>query len=153
LVPTDRHRLGFTPSNININNINVVLINATVSDRQGKKCLTLADIVKAQGLSKVDFINMNIGGREEAVLGASGDFFRKFKPKIIIESHVVSGVLSVNAIVHFLRKYDYDCSIELPVPENTISFLDGSGRYQEQVHKTPPWIFGVPKNRVVPWPG
>jgi FkbM family methyltransferase len=136
---------------------NVVAINAAVSDRQGKKafsdegeivqvdCLTLDDIVKAQGLSKVDFVKMNIGGREEAVLSASEDFFRKFKPKIIVESHVVAGVLSARGIASILRKYGYDCSMETPVPEKATGAWDtATGRYDASpVSKTPPWILGI----------
>jgi hypothetical protein len=55
----------------------------------------------------------------------------------------------IKAIVAILQKYDYNCSIEFPVPEDPAGAWDtATGRFNASpVSKTPPWIHGIPKSR------
>lgn len=71
--------------------------------------LGLADIVEVNQLERVDFVKMDIEGSEEQVLAASEDFFRRFKPRIIIEPHLVNKVLSDKTISAILQSYGYKC--------------------------------------------
>jgi FkbM family methyltransferase len=73
--------------------------------------LRLQDIVDAQEITKVDFIKMDIEGSEERVLAASKGFFDRFKPRIIVEPHIVNGRLSDSSVVGALRSYGYRCNL------------------------------------------
>lgn len=71
---------------------------------------TLDDLVEINRLPKVDFIKMDIEGSEEKAIAASADFFARFKPRIIIEPHVVDKVLSEAALHGLLTDYGYECA-------------------------------------------
>ena len=86
---------------------------AVVGGYRGKvvevESLTLQDIVDRHKLDKVSFVKMDIEGSEEQTIAQAGDFFRKYRPKIIIEPHVVNGVLSERAVTELLQRYGYTC--------------------------------------------
>ena len=42
---------------------------------------------------------------------SSGDFFRRFRPRIMIEPHMVQGALSDQAVVRILDCFGYECRI------------------------------------------
>lgn len=74
-------------------------------------CLTLEDIARQSQSKKVDFIKMDIEGSELAALESSTIFFEKFRPRMIIEPHIVNGALSDAPIMAFLSKLGYECLI------------------------------------------
>ncbi len=74
-------------------------------------CETLAEIVDVNGLTKVDFVKMDIEGAEEEVLLGAEAFLRQFRPKVMVEPHVVLGVFSTDAVVRILQSYGYKVEI------------------------------------------
>jgi FkbM family methyltransferase len=72
-------------------------------------CLGLQDIVDSCSLEKVDFIKMDIEGSEVSVLAGAEDFFRRYRPNLIVEPHMFDGVSSQEAVLSLLQKYGYQC--------------------------------------------
>lgn len=70
---------------------------------------TLADLAARFDLPKVDFIKMDIEGSEEPVLAASEDFFRRYRPKLVIEPHIVNKTLSDAGVRAALSRFGYRC--------------------------------------------
>lgn len=83
-----------------------------VGSNRGERVLvpsyTLSEIVDRFGLTSVDFIKCDIEGAEKVVFN-DGGFFKRFRPKIIIETHVVDGVETTEEVVAALKKYGYEC--------------------------------------------
>jgi FkbM family methyltransferase len=71
--------------------------------------LTLQDLVDRCGLSKVDFIKIDIEGSELKVLAAGKDFLQRFWPKLIIEPHMVNGKLTEGPVKKILTDLGYVC--------------------------------------------
>src|SRR5260370_4914367 len=71
----------------------------------------LIDIANQHRLEHVDFIKMDIEGTEGKVLSASNEFFERFKPKLIIEPHMVDGQLSDMAVMNILKGFGYQCDL------------------------------------------
>lgn len=67
---------------------------------------TLSAIAQKFNLPRIDFIKCDIEGAE-AVIFDDEDFFRKFKPKIIVETHVVNYEETTNKVMSDLEKYGY----------------------------------------------
>ncbi|WP_369751151.1 FkbM family methyltransferase [Bordetella sp. FB-8] len=63
----------------------------------------LADILE---LEKIDFIKCDIEGGEATLFGDDA-FFRKFRPKIVIEPHAVNGVITTDKCTEALLRYGY----------------------------------------------
>jgi FkbM family methyltransferase len=74
-------------------------------------CTTLDDLAEQAALDRVDFIKMDIEGSELAVVRSGGDFLRRYKPRMIIEPHVVDGELDADAVIGHLSEYGYRCQI------------------------------------------
>lgn len=70
---------------------------------------TLDQLVNIMGLTRVDFVKMDIEGSEEELLRNSERFFRRYRPKIIVEPHRVNGTRSDEAVRSILSTYGYDC--------------------------------------------
>lgn len=67
--------------------------------------ITLDAIAKNFSLSRVSFIKCDVEGAELHIFNS--DFLRDFRPKIIIEPHIVNGVLCHNEVSSRLRALDY----------------------------------------------
>lgn len=67
---------------------------------------TLSQIADLCGLRRVDFIKCDIEGAETEVFKDAG-FFARFKPRIIVETHVVKGVGTAEACSAVLARYGY----------------------------------------------
>jgi FkbM family methyltransferase len=74
-------------------------------------CLGLQDIVDSCHLEKVDFIKMDIEGAESSVLGGAQGFFERYRPRLIVEPHIIDNVHSKTAVVSILRGYGYHCEV------------------------------------------
>ena len=72
-------------------------------------CTTLSEIAAKSNLSRVDFIKMDIEGSEQSVIDSSREFFEKFRPRVIVEPHMVNGTLSDKAVMAALTSYGYEC--------------------------------------------
>lgn len=72
-------------------------------------CTTLGDLVEQTGVTRVDFIKMDIEGSELDVIRNAGEFLSTYKPRMIIEPHIVDGQLDSDAVVACLNEYGYRC--------------------------------------------
>jgi FkbM family methyltransferase len=83
---------------------------------------TLSDLVNIYSLKIVDFIKCDIEGAEEIIFNDE-DFFKRFKPKIIIETHIVNNKETTQACIDALSNYGYKCNkiiqdgVDLPLLE------------------------------------
>ena len=75
------------------------------------RCLPLSEIAEAHNLSRVDFVKMDIEGAEEDVLRGAEIFLKVFRPKLMVEPHIVQGVLSTDVVVKILHSYGYQVEI------------------------------------------
>lgn len=69
---------------------------------------TLATLAERLDLAKVDFIKADIEGGEAFIFGDKA-FFARFRPKIVMEPHVVEGVLSSAKVARDLEAFGYTC--------------------------------------------
>ncbi len=67
---------------------------------------TLSDIADKFYLNKIDFIKCDIEGAE-ALIFEDEFFFNKYKPRIIVEPHIVNGVLTTDKVMSDLEKHGY----------------------------------------------
>ena len=97
-----------------------------VGEGRGKiamiKSYTLSDVTAIYNLEKVDFIKCDIEGAE-AVVFEDAKFFEKYKPRIIIEPHIVEGRETAEKCKATLNTYGYSvkrihqCGVTLPLLE------------------------------------
>lgn len=71
------------------------------------RCLTLSEIAAANDLEHVDFVKMDIEGAEEPVLRGAEVFLQQFRPKLVVEPHMVGGISSADISVRILQSYGY----------------------------------------------
>ena len=80
------------------------------SDRGGAvnivNSITLESLASMYKLQRVDFIKCDIEGAEIEIFDQP-DFFKKFRPKIIIECHSILGKLTTKKCMEVLSKYGY----------------------------------------------
>lgn len=75
------------------------------------QALGLNELAADEGLDRVDFVKMDIEGAEETVLEGARAFLRRYRPKLIIEPHVVGGRLSDDPVMAILRSEGYRCEV------------------------------------------
>jgi FkbM family methyltransferase len=68
---------------------------------------TLPAFGAEHGIDRVDFIKMDIEGAEVEVLDSSGEWLSRMRPRLIIEPHVVGGVLTTDRCCSILRSIGY----------------------------------------------
>lgn len=73
---------------------------------------TLNSIAREFGLDHVEFVKIDIEGAEKFLVPASGAFFQEFRPRLLIEGHLVEGVSTIEPLVEYLQGIDYECRIE-----------------------------------------
>ena len=82
--------------------------------------VTLMSLVNDFKLERVDFIKCDIEGAESVALNAP-EFFNKYKPRIVMECHIVDGVSTEHSCRGFMENFGYTCilkkqdSISLPL--------------------------------------
>jgi len=76
------------------------------------RSFTLSTIARKYGLPQVDFIKCDIEGAEINVFN-DAEFFERYRPKIIIESHMVQNQSTSMACMDILFNYGYKCK-EIP---------------------------------------
>ena len=67
---------------------------------------TLSKIARRYELPKVDFIKSDMEGAEGVIFG-DADFFKRFRPRIIVEVHPVDGALTTDKVQADLSKHGY----------------------------------------------
>lgn len=82
--------------------------------------ISLNDLCAQYEIKAIDYIKMDIEGAEVDVLKTSGDLLRKYKPRLIIEPHVVGTRLVTDEICEMLASYGYQTEVlpqaGLPLP-------------------------------------
>jgi FkbM family methyltransferase len=82
--------------------------------------ISLSDFCSEFNIDRIDYIKMDIEGAEVEVLKASGDVLKKYKPRLIIEPHMVGVRLVTDDICKILSEYGYNTEIlvqaDLPLP-------------------------------------
>ncbi len=68
----------------------------------------LSQVAAMFNLEKVDFIKCDIEGAE-SVIFEDRDFFAKFHPRIIVETHLINGEETTGKCVSDLESYGYTC--------------------------------------------
>lgn len=71
---------------------------------------TLSAIADKYNLTKIDFIKCDIEGGESVVFNDQ-EFFERFRPRIIIEPHIVDGIMTTNTCIKQLLNYGYQCKV------------------------------------------
>lgn len=83
---------------------------------------TLSDIVKQNKVTRVDFIKCDIEGAESFIF-EDKEFFNSFRPRIIVEPHLINGRLTSDKVMADLESYGYKChsikqeGVDLPLIE------------------------------------
>jgi FkbM family methyltransferase len=88
---------------------NASVVGSYRGDAIQVNCLGLQDIVDACSLERIDLVKIDIEGAELDVLAGAASFFERFRPTLIVEPHMVDGVLSENRVKSILEKYGYRC--------------------------------------------
>jgi len=73
--------------------------------------ISLDDVCSDYGLTRVDFIKMDIEGSEVEVLKSAKELLKRFKPLMIIEPHMVGGKVDTEMVCDILRDADYSCEV------------------------------------------
>lgn len=68
---------------------------------------TLPAFSAEHGIDRVDFIKMDIEGAEVEVLDSSGEWLSRIRPRLIIEPHMVGGVLTTDRCCSILQSIGY----------------------------------------------
>lgn len=74
-------------------------------------CTTLNELTIESGIDEIHFIKMDIEGSEIDAIDNSKDFFKKHRPRIIIEPHFVNGKLTSERIMKSLTDFGYKCKV------------------------------------------
>lgn len=75
------------------------------------ECITLHDLAEKHELEQIEFIKMDVEGAELATILSSGEFLKKFRPRLMIEPHIVDGQLTSEPIIAFLTELGYACTV------------------------------------------
>ncbi len=73
---------------------------------------TLDSIAREFGLDHVEFVKIDIEGAEKFLVPASGSFLKQYRPRLLIEGHLVEGVSTIEPLVDYLHSIGYECRIE-----------------------------------------
>jgi FkbM family methyltransferase len=73
--------------------------------------VTLMSLANDFKLERVDFIKCDIEGAESVVLNAP-EFFNKYKPRIVMECHIIDGVSTEHSCKSFMENFGYTCTLK-----------------------------------------
>ena len=102
-----------------------ISIAGSRGDVKQVECFIISDIAAKYNLDHIDFIKCDIEGAE-AYIFQDEAFFQKYKPKILLETHIVNGEFCDRICIQTLEKYGYSYKqvkqfgLDLPLLEFTI---------------------------------
>jgi FkbM family methyltransferase len=73
--------------------------------------VTLMSLANNFELERVDFIKCDIEGAESIALNAP-EFFNKYKPKIVIECHIIEGISTEHSCRILMEEFGYLCMLK-----------------------------------------
>jgi FkbM family methyltransferase len=98
----------------------ISIVQSRAVNQYAIQVVTLNDFCAEYNITRIDYIKMDIEGAEVEVLKASGDVIGKYKPRLIIEPHVVGTHLVTDEVCEILSGYGYKTEIlaqaDLPLP-------------------------------------
>ena len=93
-------------------------LGSSVATRTGRRnslrrvsVLSLDDALDENCPTRLDFIKMDIEGAEVEVLKGAKRLWERFRPDLVIEPHLVNGVLTTSSVCHLLKERGYECEI------------------------------------------
>ncbi len=69
---------------------------------------TLSRIAEMSALDTIDFIKCDVEGAERVVFN-DGDFFKRYKPRLIVETHRIGESTTTAKCISDLTSYGYTC--------------------------------------------
>ncbi len=91
-------------------------VSPTRPDEIGVKALTLSDISRELGLSRVDHVKVDIEGAEYEALPAASSFIERYRPDFLVETHLENdGPVNVSRLRNFFTQLGYEMRF-LPQP-------------------------------------
>jgi len=84
------------------------LLGATRGQRDRVPSLTLSELAHKHQLATIDFIKCDIEGAE-AVIFEDAHFFAQFRPRIVIETHIVNNQDTADKCIADLTRFGYEC--------------------------------------------
>lgn len=75
------------------------------------KSYTLSKIAEIFEFESIEFIKIDIEGAENRIFDNADDFFDKYNPHIIIETHMIGDKSTSEKCIYDLSKYGYRCKI------------------------------------------
>jgi FkbM family methyltransferase len=81
--------------------------------------LSLADAIRDYGVTRLDFVKMDIEGSEVEVLKTSGAMLRGMGARMVVEPHIINGVMATDMVCCVLRDAGYRAEV---IPQANLSF-------------------------------
>jgi hypothetical protein len=70
--------------------------------------ITLADVARNAGLSRIDHVKMDIESAEYEVLRSSDEFIRRYRPTFVVEIHRDErGIINAAAVANLFERLGY----------------------------------------------
>jgi FkbM family methyltransferase len=95
-------------------NMGSAIVEASARSSDTKRWIdvvTLASFSEENGVSRVDFVKLDVEGSEGPILGAAARFIERYRPRIIVEVHFVQGVRSDPDVIRILESHGYDIEV------------------------------------------
>jgi hypothetical protein len=73
--------------------------------------ISLEDVFQLSGVSKIDFIKIDIEGAEIEVLKCGAKFLKTYRPKIVVEPHYIDGKMNTETVWNILEQIGYKCEL------------------------------------------
>jgi FkbM family methyltransferase len=83
---------------------------------------SLADAIRDYSLTRVDFVKMDIEGSEVVVLKASGAMLHAMAARLVVEPHIVNGVMATDMVCDVLRDAGYRLEV-IPQANFTVPLI------------------------------
>jgi FkbM family methyltransferase len=88
------------------------------------KAITLSDYLREKDIQRLDLIKIDVEGAEVEILASSRQTLRDYRPRLIIEVHLVHEVMTTAACQALLREIGYQTR-EIPQPGTASPLLIG----------------------------
>jgi FkbM family methyltransferase len=95
-------------------NMGSAIVEASARSSDTKRWIdvvTLASFSEENGVSRVDFMKLDVEGSEGPILGAAAGFIATYRPRIIVEVHWVKGLRSDPEVIRILEGYGYEVEV------------------------------------------
>lgn len=106
-------------------NMGSAIVRGDAPDAGSIEVTSLADAVARAGVDRLDFVKLDIEGAEVEVLAAARDVLRTYRPRVVVEAHLVDGRLTTRALRELLRDAGYRSQILLEIEEATFQLVYG----------------------------